>query len=251
MTAVQRIEATGLGEGWCEPTRGHGRAYRYRSPGGHLHEIFWEVERYTPPKGLEPTYPNRPQRYVQRGIAARCLDHVTITSRDLMENVHWYRDTLGYRFMEWTVLDDTSDIPIFAMITTNDRSHDLGIVGDFSPISGRFHHVAFWLDQISDVMRAAEFLLESGVRVEYGPGKHGMGELTYLYFREPGGLRIELNSGGARNYMPDWEAVKWSPAQGSNDFYLANVSPQSMMESFPPDGQDQGRDNPWAKGRAA
>jgi hypothetical protein len=25
---------------------GHGRAYRYRSPGGHLHEVFWEVERF-------------------------------------------------------------------------------------------------------------------------------------------------------------------------------------------------------------
>jgi catechol 2,3-dioxygenase len=78
-----------------------------------------------------------------------------------------------------------------------------------------------------------------------------MGEQTYLYFREPGGLRLELNSGGYRNYLPDWEPVKWTPAQGSNDFYKHNVSPPSMMESFPSDQPADERANPWAEGRAA
>jgi len=46
--------------------------------------------------------------------------------------------------------------------------------------------------------------MESGVHIEFGPGRHGMGEQTYLYFREPGGNRIEVNSGGYRIYQPDW-----------------------------------------------
>ena len=50
-----------------------------------------------------------------------------------------------------------------------------------------------------------------------------MGFQTYLYFREPGGMRIELNSGGWRNYQPDWKPVRWSPAMGSNDFYRQNA----------------------------
>ncbi len=61
-----------------------------------------------------------------------------------------------------------------------------------------------------------------------------MGEQHYLYFREPGGMRIELNSGGYRNYVPDWEPVKWVPSQGSNSMYRNTSMPNSMTVSFPP-----------------
>ena len=47
-------------------------------------------------------------------------------------------------------------------------------------------------------------------KIEFGPGKHGMGENNFLYVRDFGGIRIELFSGGYRNYQPDWEPVKWS-----------------------------------------
>ena len=39
--AVARLAAAGAGEGWVENAMGHGRAFRYRAPGGHLHEVFW------------------------------------------------------------------------------------------------------------------------------------------------------------------------------------------------------------------
>jgi catechol 2,3-dioxygenase len=39
-TAARRLEDAGAGEGWIDGAVGHGRAYRYRAPGGHLHEIF-------------------------------------------------------------------------------------------------------------------------------------------------------------------------------------------------------------------
>ena len=78
--AVARLEAAGVGEGWFEDSVGHGRAFRYRGPGGHLHEVFWDVERYVPPPGMESPFPNRPQRYVPRGAAVRCIDHVTVTT---------------------------------------------------------------------------------------------------------------------------------------------------------------------------
>jgi catechol 2,3-dioxygenase len=96
------------------------------------------------------------------------------------------------------------------------------------------NHVAYWLDQKVDVLRAADVLLDYGVKIEYGPGQHGMGEIAFLYFREPGGLRIELNSGGYRNYETDLETVKWLPAQGSNDWYRTMEFKESMFENFPP-----------------
>ncbi len=232
--AAQFIEGSGQAGEWLEHSVGHGRAYRFRGPGGHLNEIFWEVERYQAAGDLVSTYPPRPQRYTGRGVAPRQIDHVTVASMDIMKDVAWYRDTLGFRFMEYTVPDEVPNLVVFAQMTTNEKSHDLGIVADFSGIAGRLNHIAFFVPAREDVLRGADVLLDAGVPIEYGPGQHGMGEQFYLYFREPGGMRIELNASGYRNYVPDWEPIKWVPSQGSNTMYRNTSMPNSMTESFPP-----------------
>jgi len=49
-------------------------------------------------------------------------------------------------------------------------------------------------------------------------------------------MRVEINSGGYRNYEPDWEPVRYEPQQGSNVFYRNLAMPHSMFESFPSGG---------------
>lgn len=232
--AVARIEATGRGIGWVDGEAGHGRAYRYRGPGGHLHEVFWEVERFVATGGMTPVYPTRPQRFAPRGIAARNIDHVTVSSRGIMEDVAWFRDTLGHRFMEYTVSDTNSDFVVFAMTTVCERGHDMGFLIDPSNKAGRLHHVAFWVDSGEELRRSADVLLDSGYPIEFGPSRHGHGEQDFLYCREPGGIRVELNTGGYRNYQPDWTAVRWTPSQGSNVYYRNMTAPSATMEAFPP-----------------
>jgi len=83
--------------------------------------VFWDVERYTPPPGMESPFPNRAQRYVPRGVAARQIDHVTVATADPGADAEWYRDTLGHRFMEYTVIPDRPDFPVFCMTTANRR----------------------------------------------------------------------------------------------------------------------------------
>jgi catechol 2,3-dioxygenase len=229
-----RAAAARLDGAWVEPSRGQGDAYRYVGPGGHVHELFWEVERYVAPAGLESPFPNRPQRFVPRGVAARQIDHVTVATADPGADAAWYNEALGHRFMEYTVIPDRPDWIVFAMTTVCERAHDMGLVWDPSPIRGRLNHVAFWVDSRGELLRAADVLLNQDVAIEFGPGKHGMGEQDYLYFREPGGVRIELNSGGYRNYEPDFETIRYEPQQGSNVFYKNNALPHSMFESFPP-----------------
>jgi catechol 2,3-dioxygenase len=249
-TAVAKVDAAGAGQGWLEDSTGHGRAYRYRAPGGQVHELFWEDERYVPPPGMESPFPDRPQRYVPRGIAPRQIDHVTVMSDDVMRDAGWYRDTLGYTFTEYTVLPH-ADIPVFAMVTNNEKSHDLGIILDQSGVPGRIHHIAWWVDSSDQLLRAADILLNADVAIEFGPGRHGMGEQDYLYFRPPGGgVRMEINTGGYRLYVPDWETKRWHPDQGSNTFYRNVAMPDSMMEAYPPaelaDDARMEAANPWA-----
>ena len=120
------------------------------------------------------------------------------------------------------------------MVTNNEKSHDLGLILDQSGVPGRMHHVAWWVDSRDELLRAADILLNADIAIEFGPGRHGMGEQDYLYFREPGGVRIEINTGGYRLYVPDWETKRWHPDQGSNTFYRNVAMPDSMMEATPP-----------------
>ena len=78
---------------------------------------------------MESPFPNRPQRYVPRGAAVRCIDHVTITTVT-PRDAKWYRDTLGQRYMEYTTIPDRPDFPVFCMSSVCERSHDLGLVWD-------------------------------------------------------------------------------------------------------------------------
>jgi len=246
-----RIEQAGTGEGWQEPVTGHGRAFRFRDPGGHLHEVFWEVDRYVAPEGQRSTFPIRPQRFAPVGAAVRQIDHVTLATARMNDTIAFHRDVLGSRFMECTVADADAEEPFFAEMSHTEQAHDLGLVADHSGESGRSHHVAFWVDQPSDVVRAADVLVEAGTPIEYGPGKHGHGENTFLYVREPGGHRVELFSGGYRNYQPDWEPVRWVMGSGGIDMFRNWPAPDSMLEVFPPATAPtadvlEGESNPWS-----
>ena len=87
---------------------------------------------------------------------------------------------------------------VFSTMTCNGirPTHDLGLVPDFRARAARVNHLAYRVDQRLDVERAAEVFMANDTPIEFGPGIHGIDEITYLYVREPGGLRIEINSGG-------------------------------------------------------
>jgi len=240
---VEVLKADGREGQWVDGNYGRGRAYQFESPGGHKHEIFWDLKPLKLPENLRSAYPNRPQKHYPIGANARSIDHVTVGTDDVLRDVAWFRDKLDFRYMEYTTLDEQPDNVIFGMVSTTEQAHNLGIIENNSGSRGAVHHLAFWLDQEMDVYRAADVLIEAGFPVEYGPGKHGMGENVFLYVREPSGFRIELFSGGYRNYMPDWEAVGWMPKYGSMDAYRNRSIPDTINDMFPA-GRAGGDDAP-------
>ncbi|PPG92775.1 MULTISPECIES: VOC family protein [unclassified Rathayibacter] len=230
--AARRIEEAGSAGEWFEGA-GIGRAYRFTGPYGHSMTLHWDVEHFHAEGDAGSIYPDRPSRRSRHLGAPRQLDHVTIASRDVDGFAKWYNDVLGFRIMARTVLDE-APISVFSVLTTNEKSHDLGVVLDGSSRPGRVNHYAFWVDQREDLLQAADILMENGVPMEYGPSIHGIGEQNFLYFRDPSTLRIEMNTGGYRNYVPDWTPNTWKPSLGSNNFYRNSAMPMSMTESFPP-----------------
>ena len=187
--AVRRVQASGTDGTWFEDAFGHGRAYRFAGPGGHQHELFWEVERAVAPAGEESCYPERPQRTQSRGIGVRILDHLTVTTPDVRATSTWIREQMGSRIM--AAVEPTPGAPwVFSVTTNNEKAHDFGFIQDFEGQSGRMHHLAFWVETNHDLTEGAKFIVEHGHDIDQGPGQHGIGEQNYLYFRDPWGCAM-------------------------------------------------------------
>jgi catechol 2,3-dioxygenase len=208
---VAALEAGGVAGSWLDGDLGHGAAYSFHDPDGHRIELFYESERYEAPPELRPALKNQPQRYPGRGIGVRHLDHVNFLAVDPGENRAFHQQHLGLRLTEQIVLDDGAEAGIW--LASNQKSYDLTYTRDATGTRGRLHHLAFFVDQREDVLRAADIFLEHGVVMESGPHKHAIQQTFFLYAWEPGGNRVEVCSGGYLIFDPDHQPVVWSQAE--------------------------------------
>lgn len=209
---VAAIEAMGCGIGWTEGDLGHGRAYRFRSPDGHLFEIYYDTRKYLAPETERPALKNVAQRYHGRGVAVRRLDHFNLLASDVSAMRDFITGALGSRVTEQIRLDDGRLAGCW--FTVNNKSYDVAVTEDHSGARGRFHHVTYAVDQREDVLRAADIFLESRVYIETGPHKHAIQGTFFLYVYEPAGNRVEVANAGARLILqPDWQPITWTEAE--------------------------------------
>jgi catechol 2,3-dioxygenase len=208
---VAAIDSSGLGLGWSDGDLGHGPAYRFTDPDGHLLELYFETEPYVPPDHLRPALKNQPQRYMGRGAAVKRLDHVNVLVRDVRPNRVFAQELLGYRLYERIELDDGTEAGAWLSLTI--AAHELIYVADARGAQGRLHHLAFWVDTREEVLRAADLFLDHGVEIEAAPSKHAIAQGFFLYGFEPGGNRIEVTTGGYFVFDPDHEPTVWSEAE--------------------------------------
>jgi catechol 2,3 dioxygenase len=208
---VAILDANGVAGEWHDGDLGHGAAYAFEDSDGHRFELFYDSERYVAPPELKPALKNQPQRYTGRGVGVRHLDHINLLALDPAEARVFCEQNLGLRLTEQIVLDDGSEAGVW--LASNQKSYDVTYTRDATGSRGRLHHVAFFVDQREDVLRAADIFLEHGIVMESGPHKHAIQQTFFLYTWEPGGNRIEIASGGYLIYAPDHETVVWSQAE--------------------------------------
>jgi catechol 2,3-dioxygenase len=208
---VAALEAAGCGIGWIDGDLGHGPAYQFTDPDGHLMELYYEVERYEPPEHLKPALKNVPQRFTGRGAAVKRLDHVNLLAADVEANRRFCQDLLGYRLYEAIRLNDGTESG--AWMSLSIMAHELIYVADHAGAKGRLHHLAFWVDTREEMLRASDLFLDHDVPIEQSPSKHAVAQGFFLYVYEPGGNRVEVTSGGYLMYDPDPEPVIWTEAE--------------------------------------
>ncbi len=197
--------------GWVQGDLGHGRAFRFEDPFGHVFEIYWDTVRYQPPEGERPALKNVAQRFHGRGCHPRRLDHVNLLAEDVTIFRDFMETCLGSRVTELIQFDNGRLGGCW--FTVNNKGYDLACTEEHGGGRGRLHHVTYATDTREDVLRAADIFLENGVHIETGPHKHAIQGTFFLYVWEPAGNRVELANSGARLILaPDWEPVVWTEA---------------------------------------
>ncbi|SMC40644.1 VOC family protein [Rhizobium sp. RU36D] len=210
---VKAIEASRFKViGWVDGDMGHGKAFRFEDPFGHVFELYWDTNRYVPPAEDKPALKNMSSRFHAQGASPRRLDHLNLLSSDVTEFRDFMVTCLGSRVTEQIQLDNGRLGGCW--FTVNNKTYDLACTEEHGGGSGRFHHVTYATDQREDILRAADIFLENGVHIETGPHKHAIQGTFFLYVWEPAGNRVELANAGARLILaPDWQTVTWTETE--------------------------------------
>ena len=154
-----------------------------------------------------------------KGVSPRRIDHVNLqTSEDNAVIVKYLQEALGFKLREYFVNPD--DVQVASWLSVTNLVHDVAIMSTSrSKEPNEMHHIAYWLDNAQDLLRAADILCEADVQF-VGPGKHGISQAMYIYVKDPGsGLRLEIFTNSYLIFEPDWEPVKWTYEE-----YLKNGS---------------------------
>jgi catechol 2,3-dioxygenase len=192
-----------------------GQAVRCTLPSGHVLELYAEAEQSGTRVGtLNPD----PWPAEQTGIAPQRLDHLLVTAEDVKTNADFFMEILGFRMSERIIPDPKNEGELLAaFLFCSNKAHDIAFV---KGPNGKLHHFAFWLDNWNDILRAGDILGRNGVKIDFGPARHGITRGTTIYFFGPNGNRNEVFSGGYMTYA-DFPCITWTADQiGRAIFYI-------------------------------
>ncbi len=193
-----------------------GRRVRFVAPTGHSFELF-ASKKQTGKWGVNNRNPEAWPRELG-GMRATRFDHCLMYGPNLDETYELFRDVLGFDLAEQVLTPDGKRIAQFLTVST--KAHDVAFIEHSEP---KFHHASFYLDNWTDVLRAADLISMTDTSIDIGPTRHGLTHGQTIYFFDPSGNRNEVFAGGDYHY-PDHEPVTWdAEALGKAIFYHDRV----------------------------
>ncbi len=150
---------------------------------------------------------SRMQRFhTHAGGRLAFLDHIQIACHDVPKAYQWYSN-LGFRLTEYTAKDGTDEM---WGIWLKRKNNTQDVV--FSSASGpRLHHFAYHTPELSSIIHAADVMASLGLAdtMDRAPGRHGIGNAFFIYFRDPDGHRIEIFSSHYNVIDIDHKPKRW------------------------------------------
>jgi catechol 2,3-dioxygenase-like lactoylglutathione lyase family enzyme len=166
-------------------TPGGGYGLRFFDPMGMLVEVSADVA-------------SRPYRELaEREAIPKNLSHVVLNSPDPVASSAFYEQHLGLKVTDWLG-------PVMCFMRSGAQHH---IIGFGRGPHAALNHVSFEMSGVEEFMRGTGRLMRAGNTPLWGPGRHGPGDNTFSYFRDPNGNIAEYTT--ALQIIEDDDA--WTP----------------------------------------
>jgi catechol 2,3-dioxygenase len=192
---------------------GLGERVRVEGPDGIVYEIYATMER------------SAIARDAFHGSAVRRFGHLTFHIADPTASVRFWTEGLGFR------ISDELDGIVWARCDVNHHGFAVAPV----PGPARLHHHAWEVQDVSALARYCDGLATEGLRLLWGPVRHGPGFNIATYLVEPEGACIEVYTDLMKIYdEAAYEPIDWgSDAAAALDRWGVGV-PDGMMEAGAP-----------------
>ena len=116
-------------------------------------------------------------------------------------------EALDFRVAEQVMVGPDHSIQAATWMFRTSTPHDIAFVG--GPKMG-LHHVAFFLDEWNDVLKAADIMAKNKIKMDVTPQRHGITRGYTIYFFDPSGNRNETFAGLGYLTQPDMPTITWT-----------------------------------------
>lgn len=162
---------------------------RFALPTGHLMEVV--VESDPAPFVISAAAGSAHHR----GVGPVPIEHVTIHAHDIRANAELLTG-IGMRISESI---QPPELPRWGntFMRAGQMHHDLGMIVKPEDRPG-LHHFCFEVPSYADLVSISDAVASRGIELDASIGRHVSGNNVFLYFKDPFGHRLEVNTDMAR-----------------------------------------------------
>jgi len=159
-------------------------------PTGHTMHLVVETD---PAAFVVSSVPAGDQR---RGVGPVPIEHVTLHAYDIRANAEFLARHLGLRVSE-SIRPAGAPRWGNTFLRAGQIHHDLGMIVNPEDRPG-LHHFCFAVPSVEDLVRVSDALAQRGIALDASIGRHTSGNNVFIYFQDPFGVRVEVNTDMAR-----------------------------------------------------
>ena len=181
---------------------GGGSSIRLMDPDGFIVEVIADKARVeTLPDGSRAPW-NLAARRDRPGAVKRVaaspanvfrLGHLVLGVSDARASWEWWHARFGFIMSDEVQAPDGNMAAAFIRCDRGGEHVDHHTL-NFAAVPGvppRFHHAAFEVADLDDLMSGSQYLQTSGYHHDWGVGRHILGSQVFDYWRDPWGHRVE------------------------------------------------------------
>jgi 2,3-dihydroxy-p-cumate/2,3-dihydroxybenzoate 3,4-dioxygenase len=160
-----------------------------------------------------------------RGAGITEFGHLCLDAPDVHEAYRFWNGTFGAKVSDW--IGDAA-----CLMRIDPVHHKLAVFEGDGP---GLCHMNFQVASIDDIFRNWHFLVDHGVRIEMGPGRHPQSTAIFVYFEGPEAFTYEYSFGVRRIEDDDaWVPRVFDPAEpGSIDMWMGPIERTTTQPQLP------------------